>query len=253
MSMEDTIIHLFCMIADELQDVKQHAQAQLHPSEIVTLGVLYAIRGHGYRAFYRWVRWNWRHFFPKLPDMSRLHRLLAHHSHLSNRFLEQPTFFTVMDSYGIELIHPIREGRSAAQVGAKGISNHRWIVGVKYCLLVNDGGAAVGWGWAPANEHDQHFRPIALQFAEETITLTDSGFVEANAAPSNIKICQRGEWNERMLIERIFSVFTVLFHTKKMRQRTERHIKGHLAYLTVALNLLLILTEGALAFTDFTL
>jgi hypothetical protein len=32
----------------------------------------------------------------------------------------------VIDTYGIELIHPIREGRSPQQIGRKGVSNHRW-------------------------------------------------------------------------------------------------------------------------------
>jgi len=253
MSMDDIIIHLFCRIADELQDVKQHDQANLHPSEIVTIGVLYAIKGNGYRAFYRWMFCNWRIFFPGLPEVSRLHRILATYSHLTDRFLKKPSFFTIMDSFGIELIHPIREDRSLEQVGKKGKSNHRWIVGIKYCLLVNNSSEAVGWGWAPANEHDQGFRPIAIQFNGETITLTDTGFAKANAEPSNIKLCQRGEWNERMLIETIFSLFTTLFHAKKMRQRVETHINGHLAYLTAALNILLTITEGVLSFTDFTL
>ena len=38
---------------------------------------------------------------------------------------------------GIELIHPIREGRSPQQIGRKGLSNHRWIAGGKLCLLLN--------------------------------------------------------------------------------------------------------------------
>jgi hypothetical protein len=39
------------------------------------------------------------------------------------------------------LIRPIREGRSPQQIGRKGVSNHRWIVGGKLCLLVNQYGA----------------------------------------------------------------------------------------------------------------
>jgi hypothetical protein len=251
MPMDELIIHLFCKIADKLHDVKQHEQAKLHPSEVVTIGVMYAIKGNGYRAFYRWLLWNWHSFFPKLPDVSRLHRNLAFYSKLTNEFLEDPSFFTIMDSYGIELIHPIREDRSLNQVGAKGKSNHRWIVGIKYCLLINKDGQAVGWGWAPANEHDQIFRPIAIRFDGRTITLTDSGFVEANSEPSNVKLCKRGEWNDRMLIETIFSLFTTLFHTKKMRQRAKEHIEAHLGYLTATLNILLSITDGELSFTDF--
>ena len=43
----------------------------------------------------------------------------------------------VADTYGIELIHPMREGRSQAQIGKKGQSNHRWIVGGKLCFILN--------------------------------------------------------------------------------------------------------------------
>jgi hypothetical protein len=37
----------------------------------------------------------------------------------------------VIDSYGTELICPGREGRSPQQIGRKGKSNKRWIVGGK--------------------------------------------------------------------------------------------------------------------------
>jgi len=43
----------------------------------------------------------------------------------------------VIDTYGIELLHLILEGRSPQQIGRKGVSNHRWIVGGKLCLLLN--------------------------------------------------------------------------------------------------------------------
>jgi hypothetical protein len=253
MKMEDSILHLFCSIDDELRDVKKHPDALLHPSEVVTIGVIYALKGNGYRAFYRWLSENWGHLFPKLPEVTRLLRLLAQYRHLARRFLKQSSLFTVMDSFGIELIHPMREGRSQQQLGAKGISNHRWIVGVKYCLLINDAGEAVGWGWNTANVHDQTFRSIALHFKDCTITLTDQGFVQKNVPQDNIKLCPRGTWNERMVVETIFSLFTTLFHAKKISQRVEQHIGARLAYMTALLNILLTLTDGKLAFTDFTL
>ena len=31
----------------------------------------------------------------------------------------------MLDTYGIELIHPMCEGRSPHQIGRKGLSNHR--------------------------------------------------------------------------------------------------------------------------------
>ena len=67
----------------------------------------------------------------------------------------------VIDTYGIELIHPRREGRSTEQVGKKGISNHRWIVGGKLCMLVNHLGLIVDWDCDTANVYDgSHFQHI---------------------------------------------------------------------------------------------
>jgi hypothetical protein len=254
MATEEIIIRLFCIVADRLKDVKPHPNANLHPSEIVTIGLLYALKGNGYRAFYRWLSNNWRHFFPKLTECSRLLRLLATYEHLTDRWLQEPTFFTVMDSYGIELIHPIREGRSDKQVGGKGKSNHRWIIGIKLVPLLNNRGEVVDWSWASADTHDQHFRSTATKFDGETITLTDTGFRKAGAPPSNIKLCPRGTWNERMCIETFNSLATVLFHAKKLRQRVERHIEARLAYLITLANILQSITaDTSLTWKDFTL
>jgi len=52
-------------------------------------------------------------------------------------------------------LHPRRYGRSRAQWGRKGVSNHRWIVGGKLYLLLNRLGLVVGWSCGPTN------RPLA--------------------------------------------------------------------------------------------
>lgn len=38
-----------------MKDVSKHPQSYLYPSEIVTLAILFAIKGVGNRAFYRWL------------------------------------------------------------------------------------------------------------------------------------------------------------------------------------------------------
>ena len=83
--------------------------------------------------------------FPHLPERTRLFRLLKTHQDWTQIFLAAPTVLGVIDTYGIELIHPMREGRSPQQIGRKGLSNHRWIVGGKLCLLLNQwAGCGVG-------------------------------------------------------------------------------------------------------------
>lgn len=51
MTTEDFIIELFCRIDDGMKGIGKHSQANLYPSEIVTLGVLFALKGVGNRAF----------------------------------------------------------------------------------------------------------------------------------------------------------------------------------------------------------
>lgn len=118
------------------------------------MGVLHTLKGVGNRAFYRGLSRDYHPLFPQLPERTRLFRSFVTHLWWTGRFLAQPTLLGVIDRYGIELIHPIREGRSPRQIGCKGLSNHRWIVSYKLCLWVNHLGGLVGWLRAPAPVHD---------------------------------------------------------------------------------------------------
>ena len=113
MTSEDFIIELFIRIDDTMKDISKHKQAKLYPSEVVTLGILFSLKGVGNRAFYRWVKRDWLPWFPKLPERTRLFRLFKAHRAWTDRFLAEPTVLGVVDSYGVELLHPCRAGRSA--------------------------------------------------------------------------------------------------------------------------------------------
>jgi hypothetical protein len=89
--------------------------------------------------------------FPRLPERTRLFRLFRTHQDWTQVFLASPTMLGVIDTYGIALSHPIRAGHSPRQIGRKGLSNYRWIVGGTLCLLVNQYGLVVGWDCATAN------------------------------------------------------------------------------------------------------
>jgi hypothetical protein len=175
------------MVDDHLGAVNKRADAHLYPSEIVTIGLLFNLRGGRFRAFHRWLDANYRDFFPSLPERTRLQRLLRDYAAYTLDFLAEPSFFTVVDAYGIELIHPRREGRSPQQIGKKGISNGRWIVGIKLAWLINDTGEVVDWAWDTANEPDNVFRPLATSYDGETIALSDLGFRETGTPAQNLK------------------------------------------------------------------
>ncbi|HEY5138379.1 MAG TPA: hypothetical protein VIJ25_03545 [Methylococcales bacterium] len=68
MTTVDFITELFCRIDDEMKETPKHPQSLLYPSEIVTLGVLFAQKGGGSRAFYRWLERDYRLCFPNCPS-----------------------------------------------------------------------------------------------------------------------------------------------------------------------------------------
>ena len=71
MTTTDFITDLFCRIDDQMQALPKHPQARLWPREVVTLGVLHALKGVGNRAFYRWLTRDYSPLFPYLPERSR--------------------------------------------------------------------------------------------------------------------------------------------------------------------------------------
>ena len=242
MATEDFLIWLFCVVDDRLGCRRKHPQARLWPSELVTIGLLFALKGGSFRGFYRWLDRDYAALFGGLPERTRLRRALRAHQREAERFLADPTFFTVVDTYGIELLHPWRHGRSRRQVGKKGYSNHRWIVGLKLCWLVNARGEVVAWSWDTANTADQRFAHVAAPFEGRTIALADEGF-DAADRPANIKLCPRGAWNERMLIETVLSLVHRVCRLKYLWHRTRPYLAMHLAYTAALFNALLALNH----------
>ena len=232
------ITALFYEVDEQLRTLPKHPEARLWPSEVVTLGLLHARKGGGNRAFYRWLTRDYRPLFPRLPERTRLFRLFVTHQDWTRAFLAAPTVLGVIDTYGIELIHPMREGRSPQQIGRKGLSNHRWIVGGKLCLLLNQWGLIVGWACATANTADNTFQWLIQQVDGRMIVLSDTGFHAAEGDPSNLKLCPRGVWEDRMLVETVLSMLTLVCHLKKVMHRGWAYFQARLAFTMAAFNVL---------------
>src|SRR5437899_10712151 len=96
MPTDEIIIRLFYMVDNQIADVNKRSDAHLYPSEVVTIGLLFALKGGRFRAFYRWMAANYRTWFPKLPERTRLARLLRDYAGLALDFLADPTCFTVV-------------------------------------------------------------------------------------------------------------------------------------------------------------
>jgi hypothetical protein len=259
MTTHDFITELFCRVDDAIKEVpsiRKHIQAKLYPSEVVTLAMLFALKGVSNRAFYRWAHGDLLSLFPLLPERTRLFRLFAAHQEWTQRFLAEPTVLGLADTIGIQLLHPVRAGRSPHQIGRFGISNHVWIVGGKLCVVLNKWGLVCGWDCATANVYDTTFHPLIRRFEEEMIVVADHGFYSAKgtkeygkrrrkewaepntANPANLVISRPNRWNARMLVETVFSMLTRVCHIKKMGHRVWRYFEAHLAYCVALFNTL---------------
>jgi hypothetical protein len=238
MTTTECITALFYHVDEELCTVPKHPEARLWPSEVVTLRLLYALKGVGNRPLYRWLTRDHRGLFPCLPERTRLFRLFKTHHNWTRVFFAAPTVLGVIGISGIECIHPIREGRTPQQIGRKGLSNHRWIVGGKLCLVLNQYGLVVAWTCATANVAENTCQWLIRQYEERMIILGDTGFPAAEGDPANLKVCQRGEWQDRMLVETVLSMLTLVCHFKKVMHRGWEYFHARLAFTTAAFNVL---------------
>src|SRR5262249_31309490 len=231
------ITALFCQVDEQIGAIPKHPEALLWPSEVVTLGLLHALKGGGNRPFYRWLTRDYRALFPRLPERTRPFRLFVTHQHWTQVFLAAPTVLGVIDTYGIELLHPMREGRSPQQIGRKGVSYHRFIVAGKLCLA-QQWGLVVAWACATANVADNTFQWLVRQFEERMIVLSDTGFHAAEGDPTNLKLCPRGEGEDCMLVETVLSMLTLVCHFKKVMHRVWTYFHARLPFTMAAFNIL---------------
>ena len=150
-----------------------------------------------------------------------------------------PSLLNVIDSFPIELLFPIRAGRSKQQIGKKNRDKGRWSIGIKLCWVLNTLGQVVGWHWLTMNCPDQDFLPLVDLLSEDGWCCLTSVFAVKRGIPDNLKVCPKGTWNDRMMIETVFSLLTVVCQGKKMFHRTAAHLEARLAYTAAMFNVLL--------------
>ena len=98
MTTQDFLLTLFCQIADQMAAVPKRPDAKLYPSAVVTRAVLFAIKGVGTRAFYRWLLRDDQACVPHVPERTRLFRRFKTHTAWTAQFLAAPTVLGVADS-----------------------------------------------------------------------------------------------------------------------------------------------------------
>ena len=87
------------------------------------------------------------------------------------------------------------------------------------------------------------FQHLVEGVSEQMVVFADEGFSKSDWFPSNLRVCRRGEWNGRMMVETVLSMLTVVCHLKKVTHRRWKYFKTRLA-ITMALFNLLVQWDG---------
>ena len=107
------------------------------------------------------------------------------------------------------------------------------------CLLLNHLGLVVDWAVDTANVHDGTvFQEIVDRVAEDMVVFADPHFKKKGWEPNNLKICQKGTWNTRMMVETVLSMLTVICHFKKVGHRVWRYFESRVGYTMALFNML---------------
>ena len=104
-----------------------------------------------------------------------------------------------IDTYGIELIHPMREGRSPpADWPQRPLEPPLDCRGQTVSPLDRVGGLMWGGRVPPRTSPITPSRGWIRQVDGRMIVLSDTAFHAAEGVPANLKLCQRGEWQDRL-------------------------------------------------------
>ena len=74
MTTVDIIISLFCLVDDRLGWRPKHPQSKLWPSELITIGMLFALKGSSFRSFSRWLARDYTALFGSQLPFNRTSR-----------------------------------------------------------------------------------------------------------------------------------------------------------------------------------
>ena len=70
------------------------------------------------------------------------------------------------------------------------------------------------------------------------MVLSDTAFHAAEGDPTNLILCQRGEWQDRLRVETVWSMLTLVCHCKKVMHRVWAYFHARLAFTMAACNVL---------------
>lgn len=141
-----------------------------------------------------------------------------------------PTVLGGIDTSGLALIHPRREGRRLPQRGRPGLSTHRWMVGGTLCRVLHQYGRGVGGDCATAPVPEKTLQWVMRQGDGRMMILSDTAFHAPKGDPATLPLGRRGEWHDRIRVETVWSRLTGVWHVKQVMHRGRAYGHARLAF-----------------------
>ena len=82
------------------------------------------------------------------------------------------------------------------------------------------------------------FQHLVDAVSEQMLVFSDTGFAKQGWYPPNLKLCPRGTWNDRMMIESVLSMLTRFCHFKKVGHRVWSYFKSRVGWTMALFNIL---------------
>jgi lysylphosphatidylglycerol synthetase-like protein (DUF2156 family) len=103
---------------------------------------------------------------------------------------------------------------------------------------VNQYGLVVAWACDTAHVAEHTFQWLMRQFEARLSVRSDTGFQAVAGEPSNLTRCPRGAWQDRMRVETVLAMLTLVCHLKQGMPRGWAYFQARLACTLAACNVL---------------
>lgn len=258
---EDYITEVFCCIDDLMKKIEENLRKrgprpQLSDAEIITMEIVGESLGMDCdKAIHRYFRDHWRHLFPRLGDRTTFLRQAANlwrvkqqiREDLLKRLLPLGSLVSITDGFpmpvcGFRRAYFSSIFKGCATYGYCAAKNFHYY-GLKGYLLIDQSGAVLDFGVAPANI-DEREMLLEIRNGIAKDVLGDKGFIcnemlkeEFKAADillhtplrSNMKddrpaAVVKNLNNRRRLIETVIGQLSERFNIEKVRARDLWHL-----------------------------
>ena len=201
--------------------IPKHPEAHLWPSEVVTLGLLHALKGARQPALLSLVDTRLSAVVSSAPQRTRLFRLLKTHQDWTQISFRRPdgarrhrhVWDRVDPSHARRPESPTDWPQGAPEPP---LDCRRETLSPAQSMGIDRGVGVCHRQWRGA---DNTFQWLIRQYEEQMIVLSDTAFHAVEGDPTNLKLCPRGAWEDRMLVETVLSMLTLVCHLKKVMHR----------------------------------